>query len=132
MVSDYCYHCGGSGKVDDETMHHDLMVMVCDRLASKTVDRMRENANDDPDGEGWAFRAAENMMSEYDYTRCLMWDKASEYGEKLSNLPEEIQKSLIELLVAPPRRVIEPAHRVAQPVPDTVPVMASNDDDIPF
>ncbi|NDB82594.1 MAG: hypothetical protein EB127_07610 [Alphaproteobacteria bacterium] len=95
VVEDTCYHCGGTGKVDSETAFQDDLELVANRLAAIRVDQIRKAYNSDPDGEGWAFRAAENMMSERDYTACREWEFTDKYIAQLANMDRETQEVLV-------------------------------------
>ncbi len=127
MVSDTCYRCSGSGKVDDEVNHHTRMEQVAHIVGAAYVQGWRKSCNEDPEGEGWVFRAAENMMSEHDYTLAMTYEKAAEVGEELSKLSHLAQVALIEALLPKPRTVTAPV----APPPPPAPVVVESDD-IPF
>lgn len=95
MVTDTCYHCGGSGKVDDECAFQDRLGDVSYALASNTIHDWIESANSDPDGEGWGFRAAENMMSEYEYTQSMIWTYQDKYMNDLLNMDRASQELMV-------------------------------------
>lgn len=93
-----CYHCAGSGVVDEETNHHDLMGEVVHALACIKVNALRDACNNDPDGEGWDFRAAEHMMSPYDYFTCMVWEQEREISEELFKLSYPVRELLIQAM----------------------------------
>ena len=99
-VSDTCYRCSGSGRVDEETAHHTKLEQVAHIVGAAYVQGWRKSCNEDPEGEGWVFRAAENMMSEHDYTLAMTYEKAAEVGEELSKLSHLAQVALIEALLS--------------------------------
>jgi hypothetical protein len=68
-------------------------------LGATYVQGWRKSCNEDPEGEGWAFRAAENMMSEYDYTLAMTYEKAAEVGEELTKLSSVALVALKEALL---------------------------------
>lgn len=92
---DICYHCSGSGFVDDETMWYDKLSMVAHSLAVNKVSSDRDNRNTDPDGEGWDFIAAENMLSGSDYFSLLVEDYTAQYMERLLEMDREKQEVLV-------------------------------------
>jgi len=98
MVKDMCYHCSGSGRVDVRTAHHDRMMDVSRTLAYKHVQAMKKACNEDEEGEGWDFCAAENMMSEHDYTEMKVYDFAYDFAEKLTKLPLALQEVIAEAI----------------------------------
>jgi hypothetical protein len=92
---DACYHCGNTGIVDDETAYHDKLMNVARTLAYNRVCELRNNRNSNPEGEGWDFCAAENMMSGKDYFDMHFYDYTYIYGEQMKNLSHEAQELLI-------------------------------------
>lgn len=107
QVSDTCYRCAGSGKVDEETAHSTRMQQVASIVGAAYVQAWRKSCNEDPEGEGWVFRAAENMMSEHDYSLAMMYEKSAEVGEELSKLSHFAQVALIEAILPKPPTVQE-------------------------
>lgn len=105
QVSDTCYRCAGSGKVEPEVAHSTRLSQVATIMADAYVKGWRKSCNEDPCGEGWEFRAAENMMSEYDYTLAMTYEKAAEVGAELVKLSHLAQVALIEALLPKPRQV---------------------------
>jgi len=95
MVTDTCYHCGGSGKIDQQTYFHDQLESVAFTLAHFQETEYRRAVNSDPDGEGYDFCAAENMMSPYDYFTCRVYDRQSVIINQLLELPASNQELLI-------------------------------------
>ena len=77
-IEDVCYHCAGTGRIDEETQRHDRRARFAEQLASLVVSDMR--AARDEDTEDFAFCAAENGMSERDYATTLVWDWATRFG----------------------------------------------------
>lgn len=90
-----CYHCNGSGHVSDETMFHDDLYCVAYSLASQYVHSMIQAANNDPEGDGFALIAAENGLSQSDYTCHLIDIQTEKFGIELSNKPLADQQLLI-------------------------------------
>lgn len=96
MVSDTCYHCGGTGKIDEETYYHDQLVSVAYNLAQIQESEYEKIVNENPDGEGYSFAAAENMMSSYDYYTCRVHDRADLIIKELLNKTVEEKNLLIK------------------------------------
>lgn len=95
-AEDTCYHCGGEGKVDDETAFHDRIEALAARMARFEVARKKAACDADPDGEGWAFHAAENMLSPQDYTtECEM----AAHDRIMRNFAE-LDRGTLDLLMA--------------------------------
>lgn len=130
-----CYHCSATGVVDSETAFHDRLMEVAHTLAYNHVSEMRDNRNSDPDGEGWDFCAAENMMSGRDYFDMHVYDYTQMYAQQLNNLSEESQELLIAWHKMPHDRVqvkvteIEPQSMIS---PFNMEVWAGEDDNLPF
>ena len=66
-ILDPCYHCGGSGSVDEDTADADEVEDMLMSLAYDRAYEWRRAVDSDPEGEGFAFRAAESGLSTYDY-----------------------------------------------------------------
>jgi hypothetical protein len=135
-VSDTCYRCSGSGRVDTETAHMTKLERVASIVGAAYVQGWRKSCNEDPEGEGWVFRAAENMMSEHDYTLAMTYEKAAEVGEELSKLSHFAQVALIEAILPKPKQVEEmpavPATPERGSYDDCDVAGHANESDIPF
>jgi len=95
QVYDSCYHCGETGYVSDESAWQDELAKVASTLAYYHVSEMRGYYNSNPDGEGWDFCAAENMMTGSDYFRAKCWEYESVFINQLMELTVETQKVLV-------------------------------------
>jgi len=95
VVRDSCYHCGESGYVDGVTHWHDQLAEVAKTLAYYQVSKLKADINSDPEGEGWDFRAAENMMTGSDYFRVRCWEYEDVIINQLMNMPDNMQKVLV-------------------------------------
>ncbi len=135
-VTDMCYRCAGSGRVDSDTAHRTRMEYVAAILGDAAVRRERKNRDSDPEGEGWAFCAAENMMSVHDYTLSRRYEMQAEVGEELTKLSLVAQLALIEALLPKKEEKEEMPPSPATPEPgsfDDCDVAGhSCDNDIPF
>lgn len=127
---DACYHCGNTGKVSEEIDYHDTLMRVAGKLAYYHVCELRDYRNSDPDGEGWDFCAAENMMSGNDYFDMHVYDYMHIFGEKLSKMDIESQHLLIEWNKVKFEPKVEKKPLMAL-VPEAIPE-AILDDDIGF
>ena len=95
-VRDVCYHCGTTGFVDEDVDFHDRLKDVAHSLAYWSVSAYKKARNEwDGEGEDFAFCAAENQMTERDYFTVLVWDKESEFMEKLLEMSLSDQEFLI-------------------------------------
>jgi len=87
IVGDACYHCGKTGEIDEEQHWQDQLASVATTLAINEEREYRKSCNENPDGEGYDFCAAENMMTSYDYFQVRVWDRERAIMEKLLSLP---------------------------------------------
>ena len=90
-----CYHCGETGYVSDETAWQDELGKVASALAYNYVSQMRKDYNSDPEGEGWDFCAAENMMTSSDYFKVKCWEYEDVFMSQLLDLPPETHNVLV-------------------------------------
>jgi hypothetical protein len=93
MIEETCYHCGGSGQIESDEL--DQAAKIAYAMAHSHVLEYKAYRNNDIDGEGFAFCAAENMMNEYDYFRSLVWDYVSVYMKELAKCTEEQMREYI-------------------------------------
>lgn len=94
-VTDVCYHCAGSGKVDDETDFHDRLLSVASAIAYVMESDYRRAVNSDPEGDGYDLGGYENGMMPYDYFRSQVWNRSYDVAEKLSAMSQADQELLI-------------------------------------
>lgn len=94
-VTDVCYHCAGSGKVDDDTAFHDRLGFVASALAYQAESECRKAYNEDPEGDGYDLGAYENGMMPFDYFRGRVWERTPEIAEKLSEMSRSDQEFMI-------------------------------------
>lgn len=73
--TDVCYHCAGSGQVEEELDFQDRLGCVATALAYRAESDYRKAVNSDPDGDGYDLGAYENMMMPDDYFRSRVWDR---------------------------------------------------------
>ncbi len=106
MVQDACYHCGNTGQVDEETDFNDRLHEVASEMAYKSVQQTIKNMNDDPDGEGFAFCAAENMTTPWELEQGMVYERIGTFMDELSKLTFEEQKEYVRKLEA--REEIQP------------------------
>ncbi len=134
MVTDVCYHCAGSGNVDEDTDFHDALHRVASSLAYRAESEYQRAVNSDPDGDGYDLGAAENGLSTHDYFRCRVWDREPEIIEKLAAMSRQDQ----EFLIAWNEMPFEPMPKVeAKPQPPihcipNATFIEPADDNIPF
>ena len=143
LVHDVCYHCAGTGEIDEQLARSDKLVKIANMFGEMDERAFRQYANDDPLGDGYDLFAAENMMSTYDYFRSRVWDREAEYAQKLFELSAKDQDLLIAWYEMPAERQVKPksevcdycfmelGHTVKCPeVPKEQ--CGAGDDDIPF
>ncbi len=129
IFTDTCYHCGGTGKISEEELWHDRLAMVAKHMAFDIVSAYRKVRNEDPDGEGWDFCAAENGMSPWDYFQVCVMDKQDEMMSKLIDLPLEMQQVLVAWSEMPAE---EPVAKIPLPKKESAFIESSVENDILF
>jgi len=95
LVRDACYRCGTTGKISGEMLRETILSAVASTLASWKVKEMEDYCNSNPDGEGWAFRAAEEMMSPREYSDSWFYHHKDICMEKLYQMSDEDQELMI-------------------------------------
>ena len=94
-VEDTCYHCSGTGTVDDRVDHADNLMRAAGTIAYQIESEYRKACDSDPEGDGYDLRAAENMMTTFDYFRSRVWDRQYEIARELSGMSLADQEFLI-------------------------------------
>lgn len=96
-LRDACYHCATTGQVDDEVDFHDRLLAVACSLACHKISEYKKARDSGEAGyeEDFAFCAAENMMTESDYFRALIWEEEYLISNKLAAMPRSDQEFLI-------------------------------------
>lgn len=100
MATDVCYHCSGSGKVDEDTDFQDKLVDVARMMSIVHVREYKKACDEDPDGEGFEFRAAENMISSWEYEKILVYDNEGQFLQRLMDLSMDEQKEYVRKMIA--------------------------------
>jgi len=106
LVQDACYHCANTGEISRETWEKDRLQHAASVLAGDLTDNAERSANSNPDGEGFAFHAAENGMHAYEYRQCLYFNnegRAMEAMGDLWNKHRSVAEVLVERLVPAPK-----------------------------
>jgi hypothetical protein len=129
-----CYHCSTTGYIDEETHFQDQLSACGHILAAYEVDRIRTLADSDPDGEGFAFRAAEDMMTVYEYTTMLHWDISARYHQMINEMTRQDQEILVALSLIPNTPPPEPKREIPEtlPAPPHLYDAATEGEEIPF
>lgn len=94
-VEDACYHCGTTGRVDEDTDFHDRLNAVASVLAYQQETERRIAINNDPDGDGYDLGGYENGLMPGDWFRCNVWDRASVIAVALAAMPISDQEFLV-------------------------------------
>lgn len=97
---DACYHCCETGVIDEETSKSDFLNNVIEEMAASHVYAMIERINkaayeEEGCGEDWAFGAAENMVSEHEYTQSAIWSEAERLNGLMQKMSDEEQDAFI-------------------------------------
>lgn len=94
-VESVCYHCGGSGLVDERVDNSDRLYEVAATLGYNEEKAYRKFCDEDPLGDGYELRAAENQMTTADYFKCRVWERQAEIAQELLELDPATQAVLI-------------------------------------
>ena len=94
-VYETCYHCGGSGEVDEETDFHDRLHRVAATLAYQKESDYRKACDSDPDGDGYDLCAAENGYLTHDYFRVRVWERTEDIAQELAQRSRADQELLV-------------------------------------
>lgn len=132
---DVCMHCDGTGCVSYSVAQADRFTALCETIAYQTIMRYKENADNDPEGEGWAFAAAENMMHEHDYTQARIWDETGRVENQLRGLDESTLRTMCDMAnIDMPPCVDDNGELVEdeQPKSVVIPMSGDPDDEVPF
>lgn len=144
-VQDTCYHCAGSGTVEPEVDLHDRLLRVAYSLAYKEEMEYRKAVDNNPEGEGYEFAAAENMLSVEVYFQDRVGARQHQFMDQLNRLDSTIQNALLEWNETPARSTGQPTELSPSPNAASAPIVAPlvtermfemrsilGDDDIPF
>lgn len=82
-INDFCYHCNGTGKITKELANDDFRTGLIEQLARENVEAEIAIRDTHPDGEDWAFLAAENMLSPTDYSQIRMMEEVDRLSQHL-------------------------------------------------
>jgi hypothetical protein len=109
LVKDSCYHCGETGKVSEEQLRSDKVQGLIAIIAGRLCYKAEQDCKSHPEGEDWAFEAAESgcSLEVYRYGRLSAFEM--EVAEALSKLDEkhpEIVEVLLELTDAKPEQPV--------------------------
>lgn len=93
-VRDACYHCGTTGKVEEDIYFRDHLLNVAHNLAYWTEVQCRKEYDEDPE-EDYNLLAYEERMNPCDYFRMRVSDHEPDIMAELEQLPKEMQEVLI-------------------------------------
>lgn len=96
MVTETCWHCAGSGEVEPKVALQDHLLRVARALAIQEETEYRKARDNDPEGEGYEFCAAEEMMTVHDYFEGRVLNRQYQFGDQIRNLDPAIQKILLD------------------------------------
>jgi hypothetical protein len=69
-------------------------------MAMVHVQEYKKYRNEDSEGEGFDFCAAENMMTPWEYEQWLIYDHVPQFMDRLLELSESEQREYIRKLIA--------------------------------
>lgn len=92
---DGCYHCGATGWIDADMHRHDRLMAIAGRFALDAAYKRRAAMDANPDGEDFAFAAAENMMTTHDLFTEIVWSFQDKFAAQMAALPWEMQDVLL-------------------------------------
>lgn len=130
-VRDICYHCAGTGRIDEELAEHDALNEVAHVLGDAYM-QWRCEPSDEEDGWDVGLAAAENMMSVRDYKMSIAYDHAAEFAEEIQKLSPALQRALKCALATKPEKVPAPTPVVVEPKKPEAEADLSSEDEIPF
>jgi hypothetical protein len=102
LVEDACYHCGTTGRISEEQARSDRVANLVGLIARVRVRRAEEACASDPEGEDWAFAAAESMCTLFEYRQGKQWEQESLVADEVKKLADWVVDDLIELVFPPP------------------------------
>lgn len=111
-----CYHCGTSGKIDEETLFEDDFAAVVEHLAYIRVSAWQKDINNSPDGEDLSFIAAENMCSVQEIIEGKFYSFKEDIAKELEGLSRGLKEDLITMY----ERFTKPVKPVQTPAPAKV------------
>ena len=80
---------------------------MTDRIAHRLVNRERNSCNANPEGEGWAFHAAENMLHEHEYTESRFYEAQIRVQRILETIKDlDVLDVMAELCLDQPERTL--------------------------
>lgn len=68
FVGHACFYCGNTGLIPESRFKTYKLDQFINMVAGVLIAKKKQAMDEDPYGEGWAFHAAENGMSEYEYS----------------------------------------------------------------
>jgi hypothetical protein len=97
-IRDVCYHCSGSGQVDNETELNDQLNLLVQIMTDIKFESWLDSIQNFNDGEDIEFMAAENMCSVDEIKESRRYDIAYSIGDELSKLLPDTLELLLELV----------------------------------
>jgi hypothetical protein len=136
-VEDTCYHCAGSGHVDEELDFQDRLGCVATSLAYRAESEYRKACNEDPDGDGYDLGAYENQMMPFDYFRSRVWEREYDIMGQLCAMSAADQQFMVAWHEYPwePPMPKQPKSEPKQVLAKVVSIFRDEitaDDEIPF
>lgn len=84
-----CYHCNGTGKVDEQTAFNDALSEIVFILAERIV---QKKARED---EEWGLNAGETGLSIRDFTSIEIQKTAAKIQPAIFSLPQDVKEAML-------------------------------------
>jgi hypothetical protein len=99
MLKDSCYKCGETGQVGEAELRSFRIGSLVSRIAAILTRQAEQDARANPEGEDWAFAAAESgcSLEEYRYNRMSWYEM--EASTRLKEMEEKSPQVLDALLM---------------------------------
>ena len=129
MKNHPCYNCDNTGFICAATLRLNRIDEMVASLASGLLEKKKKAYDQNEDGEGWAFSAAESGMTvrEYDIANfAIIEDEVMRAIRQVEcNYPNIIDEIVAQILPKTEQPPIEPIKRIE-------PIDESSGDDVPF
>jgi hypothetical protein len=108
---DACYHCGATGVVPDPTekdVRNDRIAKAVHVVAARLIRYAQFSADTEPNGDGWAFGAAEGHIPLYQYNQMREYDAELRVKEALDSIEDtHVVDLLVEFILQEPAKTID-------------------------
>ena len=132
-----CYHCANTGFISPATARMDRIDEMTSSIARGLLEKKKKFFNENPDGEGWAFSAAESGMTPAEYEDAnfvILWERVNSAIKIVEYNHPDIVDEMVAQILPIPDPVVEPKPTIKLIDFDWCPRFKPDDDDaqIPF